>query len=124
MTVRLNERAYRHAKQVVRDGNVVLDDRDAWSEHRPSAAQENDYLEEYGLLAYGRWYLGVDDEHAQDTKAHYRFPYSDFESVHRCGVLAAEARAAQNHYTDIEVAAAHLHGMLDALGGRESGGKQ
>jgi hypothetical protein len=30
-------------------------------------------------------------------------------------VLAAEGRAGQNKYTDIELAAAHLHGMLDAL---------
>jgi hypothetical protein len=115
MTVKLNERAFQHAKKVVQDGAVVIDDRDAWSEHRPSAGQENRYIEEHGMAAYGRWYLGIDDEHAEDTKGHYKFPYSDFEKVHRCGVLAAEARAAQNDYTDIEVAAAHLHGMLDAL---------
>jgi hypothetical protein len=39
----------------------------------------------------------------------------DFEKIHRCGVLAAEARAGQDNFTDIELAAAHLHGMLDAL---------
>lgn len=114
MTVKLNERAYRHAKDQVRDGHVVVDDRDAWSEHRPSAQQENEYLEKHGLEAYGRWYLGIDNEHAEDTKAHFKFPYGDFGDVHRCGVLSAEARAAQNDYNDIEVAAAHLHGMIDA----------
>ncbi|MDT7782929.1 MAG: hypothetical protein QOF58_1348, partial [Pseudonocardiales bacterium] len=39
----------------------------------------------------------------------------DFENVHRCGVISAEVRAAQRKYADIEVAAAHLHGMLDEL---------
>jgi hypothetical protein len=34
--------------------------------------------------------------------------------VHRCGVLFAEVRAGQYRYNDIEVAAARLHGMLDA----------
>jgi hypothetical protein len=29
-------------------------------------------------------------------------------------VLAAESRAGQRKYADIEAAAAHLHGMLDA----------
>jgi hypothetical protein len=116
MTVKLNERAYRHAKKLVHDGNVVIDERDAWSEHQPSARQENQYIEEHGWAAYGRWYLGTDDGHAEDTKAHFKFPYSDFENVHRCGVLSAEARAAQNDYSDVDVAAAHLHGMLDALG--------
>jgi uncharacterized protein (DUF2267 family) len=45
----------------------------------------------------------------------YKFPYGDFENVHRCGVIAAEVRAAQRKYADIEVAAAHLHGRLDEL---------
>jgi hypothetical protein len=35
------------------------------------------------------------------------------ERVHRCGVIAAEVRAAQRKYDDVEVAAAHLQGMLD-----------
>jgi hypothetical protein len=30
-------------------------------------------------------------------------------------VLAAESRAGQRKYTDIENAAAHLHGMLEAV---------
>jgi hypothetical protein len=93
---------------------VVLDDRDEWSEHRPSAEQENRYIDEHGFAEYGRWYLGVDDEAKKDTKSHYKFPYGDFEKVHRCGVLAAESRAGQRKYTDIELAAAHLHGMLES----------
>ena len=35
--------------------------------------------------------------------------------VHRCGVLAAESRAGQRKCVDVANAAAHLHGMLDAL---------
>jgi hypothetical protein len=30
-------------------------------------------------------------------------------------VLSAESRAAQRKYVDVQTAAAHLHGMLDAL---------
>jgi hypothetical protein len=62
-----------------------------------------------------RWYLGVDDDEDVDTKNHHKFPYGDFERVHRCGELAAESRAGQRKYHDIELAVAHLHGMLDAL---------
>jgi hypothetical protein len=115
MAVTLNNRALDHARTLIRDHHVVLDDRDEWSEHRPSAREENRYLEEHGFREYGRWYLGVDDEFDADTKSHYKFPYGDFENVHRCGVLAAEARAGQRKYDDIETAAAHLHGMLDGL---------
>jgi hypothetical protein len=115
MAVKLKRAAYEHAQSLIRDGKVVLDDRDDWSEHRPSADQENAFIEREGWDAYGRWHLGVDDEMKPDTKGHYKFPYGDFEKVHRCGVLAAEARAAQNDYADIAGAAAHVHGMLEAL---------
>jgi hypothetical protein len=48
-------------------------------------------------------------------KGRYKFPYGDFQNVHRCGLLAAESRAGQRKYHDIELAVAHLHGMLEAL---------
>jgi hypothetical protein len=119
MAVRLNRTAFDHAKSLIREGEFVADERDAWSEHQPSAEQENRFIEEHGYGAYARWHLGVDDEEEEDTKAHYKFPYGDFQKVHRCGVLSAESRAGQRKYYDIELATAHLHGMLDALMSRE-----
>ena len=113
--MKLNKSAYEHARQLVRDGRVVLDDRDDWSEHQPSASDENRFIEEHGFGEYAKWHLGIDESHTEDTKARYRFPYGDFENVHRCAVLAAETRAAQYDHTEIERSAAHLHGMLDAL---------
>ena len=65
--------------------------------------------------AFGKWHLGEDDEEAEDSKRRYKFPYGDFQNVHRCAVLSAESRAGQYKFTDIELAAAHLRGMLDAL---------
>jgi hypothetical protein len=114
MAVTLNHRAYEHAKQLISEGRFVLDERDAWSEHRPSAEQENEFIRLHGFAEYGRWYLGINDEKPEQTKGHYEFPYGDFSDVHRCGVLAAESRAGQYQHHDIENAAAHLHGMLDA----------
>jgi hypothetical protein len=75
----------------------------------------NRFIEDHGIPAYGRWHLGVDDDSPRSAKEHYKFPYGDFERVHRCGVLAAESRAAQRDYDDVHSAAAHLHGMLEAL---------
>jgi hypothetical protein len=115
MAVRLNDRAFEHAQKLIKDGQYVIDDRDAWSEHQPSAEQENRYIEEHGIGEYGRWFLGVDDEQPPERKGRYKFPYGDFAKVHRCGVLAAESRAGQRRYPDIELAVAHLHGMLEAL---------
>jgi hypothetical protein len=115
MAVHLHRPGYDHARKRVEEQHVVLDERDDWSEHRPSAAEENAFIDEHGFAEYGHWHLGVDDDQKPDTKGHYKFPYGDFADVHRCGVLAAESRAAQRDYTDIENAAAHLHGMLEAL---------
>ena len=113
MAVTLNKRAFDHAKTLVRRGRIVVDDRDAWSEHRPSAAAENDFIRRYGFEEFGRWHLGVDDEKRAETKGRYKFPYGEFDKVHRCAVLSAESRAGQHRYVDIEMAIAHLHGMID-----------
>jgi hypothetical protein len=114
VAVKLNEKAFDHANGLIEDGLYVLDDRDAWSEDQPSAEEENRYLEKHGFSEYGRWYLGVDDDEAEDTKGRYKFPYGDFKKAHRCGLLAAESRAGQYKYLDIERAAHQLHEMLDA----------
>lgn len=121
MAVKLNRRAYEHAQRLIEEGRVVLDDRDAWSEHQPSAQQENKFIEEHGLDEYQKWYLGIDDEEDEDNKGRYKFPYGDFEKLHRCGVLSAESRAGQYKYDDVETALAHLHGMLVALRSRSGG---
>jgi hypothetical protein len=115
MAAKLNERAYQHARNLIVAGRFVVDDRDAWSAHQPSARQENDYIERHGIAEYAKWHLGIADGEDEDRKSSYKFPYGDFHNVHRCGLLAAESRAGQRKYYDIELAVAHLHGMLEAL---------
>jgi len=114
MAVILNKNAFEHAKRLIEKGSYVFDEKDMWSEQQPSAQEENEYIEEYGFEQYGKWYLGVDTDENEDTKGRYKFPYSDFAKVHRCGVLAVDNRAGQYKYNYIEQAAAHLHGMIDA----------
>jgi hypothetical protein len=114
MSVKLHRSGFQHAKQLVEEGRVELDDRDAWSEHQPSAKEENEYIKRHGMREFGKWHLGIDDEQDEDNKGRYKFPYGDFKDVHRCAVLSAESRAGQYKYFDIERAAAHLHGMLEA----------
>jgi hypothetical protein len=115
MAVRLNRRAYTYARTCIKQGRVVRDERDAWSEHQPSTGAENAFLESHGFEDYGRWHLGVDDEKREDVKGRYKFPYGDFKKVHRCGVLTAESRAGQYKYLDIEAAAAKLHSLIDGV---------
>jgi hypothetical protein len=115
MPATLHKSAFQYAKELIGEGKFVFDERDAWSEHQPTAEQENEFIRDHGFAEYGRWHLGIDDSEPEDTKARYKFPYGDFKNVHRCAVLSAESRAGQYKYQDIENAAAHLHGMIDAL---------
>jgi hypothetical protein len=115
MAVKLNKRAFERAKELINEGKVILDERDAWSEHQPSTQQENEFIGLHGIGEYGKWHLGIEEEENENTKGRYKFPHGDFENVHRCGVLSAESRAGQYKYYDIENAAAHLHGMIDKM---------
>jgi hypothetical protein len=115
MATKLNHQSFSYAKELVADERVVRDERDAWSEDQPTAQEENEFIGRYGWDEYARWHLGVDPDAARDTKKRYSFPYGDFRRVHRCGVLSAEVRAAQNEHFDIERAAARLHEMIDGV---------
>ena len=120
MAVTLNRSAFEHAKELINEGRFVFDERNAWSEHQPSAQQENEFIQRHGFAEYGKWHLGINNEKPEGTKGHYEFPYGDFKDFHRCGLLSAESRAGQYKHYDIENAAAHLHGMLDARKGASS----
>jgi hypothetical protein len=115
MATKLNNNAYDYAKELIANKKYVFDERDAWSEHQPSTEEENEFIEAHGYREYAKWHLGIDDAEPEDTKKRYKFPYGDFEKVHRCGVLSAESRAGQYKHFDVEKAAAHLHGMIDAM---------
>ena len=44
MSIELNEPALRHARALVRAGDVVRDERDDWSEAAPTADEENSFI--------------------------------------------------------------------------------
>jgi hypothetical protein len=115
MTVVLNEQSYEYATSLIKDGKVVLDEQGDWSKHHPTVSKQNQFIHDHGLHEYGKWCLGLDESETESSKNRYLFLYGDFDSLHRCAVLAAESRAGQYKYLTIKWAAAHLHGMLDEL---------
>ncbi|HZS18551.1 MAG TPA: hypothetical protein VFA51_11535 [Candidatus Udaeobacter sp.] len=68
-----------------------------------------------GFGEYVKWHLGINDQHDNETKGRYEFPYSDFNNVHRGAVISAERRARQYKHCDIEMAAHRLHRIIDAV---------
>jgi hypothetical protein len=62
MAGKLNRTAFDHAESLIKAGNFVLDERDDWSEHQPSAAEENRFIEMHGFAEFAKWHLGIDDD--------------------------------------------------------------
>lgn len=94
--------------QLIKEKHFIVDAKGAWRGHRPSASEENEFIRLHGFGEYAKWHLGIDDHYPENTKQRYKFPYGDFENVHRCGLLTAKARVRQYGYPEIENAAAKL----------------
>jgi hypothetical protein len=107
-SIELNENAFTFVAELIKEGQVVADGKGAWTKHRPSADEENEFIRVHGFAEYAKWHLGIDRRFRENTKQRYKFPYGDFKNVHRCGLLAVKARARQYGYADIENAAAEL----------------
>jgi hypothetical protein len=107
MSISLNHAAVAFAKDLIKDGKIKNDE-GHWGQHNPSAKAENAYLQRHELEEYAKWYLGEDKSQPEANKGRYKFPYGDFKTVHRDGLIAAKERAAQQGYHAIEKAADEL----------------
>jgi hypothetical protein len=116
--LKLNEDAVAFAVHLVKQGHCVADNKGAWSQHRPSTEEENEFIRVYGFSEYAKWYLGIDERYSENTKRRYKFPYGDFKNVHRCALLAVKARAHQYGHTEIENAADQLLEIIASRQGR------
>src|SRR5258708_30321848 len=97
MATRLNDRGFSHAKELIEDGRFVDDERDAWSEHRPSTEAQNRFIDQHAWREYGKWHLRIEHEAAEATKERYRFQYRDFNNAHPSWLLAAEGPPGQDN---------------------------
>ncbi len=113
MATKLNKQALTHARKLIKAGKVVHDELGDWTEHQLAAAAETAWVKSNGWNDYAKWHLGVDADKTAETKGRFGFPFGDFRNVHRCGVIAVEARAAQNDHADIAKAAKGLLKLID-----------
>jgi hypothetical protein len=112
MSITLNKAAVTFAKDLIKNGKIKNDE-GHWGEHNPGSTEENAFLKKHEIDEYAQWHLGEDKSQSEDNKGRYKFPYGDFKTVHRDGLIAAKERAAQQGYRDIEQAADELLGALE-----------
>lgn len=113
MAIELNRPAIDLARSLVREGAVVRDERDAWSDAAPTPDEENSFIEEHGWTEYAHWHAGIDRDENPETKGAYSFPFGDFRSVRRSGVIAGESRAGQHDHAEIRDALSSLLELID-----------
>jgi hypothetical protein len=113
MAARLNHKGFEHARSLVELGHVERDVSADWSSHRPSETDEAALIRHHGIDEYGKWHLGVEPGD-DDDKSHYKFPFGDFKTVHRCAVQVAQSLAGECRHADIERAARELLELIDA----------
>ncbi|SFM68146.1 phage protease [Thermodesulforhabdus norvegica] len=108
--MRLNRKAYSHARSLIEAGKV--DQSSKWSF---TTEDENKLLgDPPDWERYGKWFLGVDPEADAETKAHYKYPFGKGGKLYRSALRAIRSRSAQHGHEDIFEASGKLLEMLDA----------
>ncbi|HEY4757808.1 MAG TPA: hypothetical protein VIH43_04565 [Chthoniobacterales bacterium] len=114
--LKLNQNGFIYASELIARRDFTVDKNDAWRDHHPTSQEQNEFIRSRGFEEYGKWHLGIDATHPEDTKIRYKFPFGDFKKIHRCALLAVKSRARQYGYADIEKAAVRLLDMINSAG--------
>lgn len=104
----INTVGVKHAKSLIRQGKVDLD-----SEWSFTADDGNAILGDDNWDEYEKWFLCIDTEENEQTKARYKYPYGKNGKVYRQGVIAAKQRSAQQGDENIFKVADELLTMID-----------
>lgn len=110
--MKLNKTAFEYAKELIKQGKITVEDK--WD--GVDTEKENQYIEKEGWDSYKKWYLGINEDANEETKARYSYPFTnDFETIHRKGVIAIKQRSSQYNHKDIFEASSELLEMIDKV---------
>jgi hypothetical protein len=111
MSLKVNEVAVKNAKKLIEEGKISTESH--WMEAKPSADEENQFVDKHGWNEYGKWFLAIDQDKKKDEKQHFEFPFGDFRKIYKEGVLAVKKRAAQYKHPDVEKVADELLQLIE-----------
>ena len=106
----VNTKAVTNANSLIENDKV--DRESSWSF---SAADGNALLGEDGddWENYGKWFLMINPEANEETKAYYKFPFGKNDKLYRSALTAIRQRAAQFGYDDVFDEAGKLIEKID-----------
>ncbi len=91
MAANLNPKAVTHARKLSESGKVERDVRDDWSEHAPTADDENAYIDKHGFAAFRRMASGPGRGTIRRHEGQRELSFRRLQKIHRCAPLSLEA---------------------------------
>mgnify|MGYP007019732985 CR=1 FL=1 len=113
MELAVYEPGVEYAKKLIAEGKVSFVSGE-WHLINPDTEQQDAFIEEHGIHAWGLWHLAYHPEGDLGAKDDYEFPYGNYKTVCREGLVAAESTAKQFHHEEIRAAAIELIRLADA----------
>ena len=112
LNLRLNKDAFAFAQELIKQGKFTKNKK-IWEKEKPTEAQEDQFLTTHAWHNYGLWFLAINCEESQGTKAYYTFPLGNFQTIYYSALLAAQNDAQQNNNFEIVEAAITLCKLID-----------
>ncbi len=94
--MKINEIGVKYAWQLLKEGKV--DTTSPWS---ITPEEENKILGDGDWEEYAKWFLAIDEEANEETKARYKFPFGKAGKLYRSALIAIRQRAGQFNYKDV-----------------------
>lgn len=113
MALKLNEKAYAYAQQLIKGGLEVETKDGNWQAHQATPDEVNKFVETHDIKEYAQWFLAIDPEiNDVNNLARYQLPFGDLKIVHKSALVEAQKKAAQQGAKDVEEAAKKLVQMV------------
>lgn len=106
LNLRLNKDAFAFAQEQINKGNYSITK--AWEKEKPTSEQESAFLAYNSWHNYSLWFLAINCEESQGTKAYYEFPLGDFKKISHAALVAVKKRAEEYDHSELINAATTL----------------
>ena len=112
MPIKLNQRAFEHAKKLIAADEVEQGNGN-WSEHQATRDEIDKFINTHSMQEYALWFLGDNTDIDGESIQRYEFPYGDLKIVHRAAVVVIKDEASKKQHQEVAKAADQLLQLID-----------